>query len=453
MCLMKSDIQRINNVLEREQNMWRHIKNGFKRFFPIPARTHNAQMSAVLESFERAEKVALDTNKKTEKMSREIEKISKKIEWINEKTDKINEKTDKISKRTDWINEKADKVSQKTEWINEKVKALSKIQVGIKRFEKLLPEKKILWNRPVERQFVQSTWGCVADMPDFEQKFLKLIAGLDNESITTIVRIVSRQRKYLNSDEDSLNLFTLDEQSKLRELSDNFYNEIFMISNDLYIYKNYLLPTKHFEANVFYYKHGLSKVKTIERVRGKDIIDAGGFIGDSVLILNELHPERIFSFEAVPENYELLIKTLELNRIRNTVAENVALGAFEGTITMHLAGICSTAFERSDIEFNKHIEAPVITLDSYVKKHDLNVGLIKVDIEGAEMSFLEGAKQTICEQKPILLLSIYHNPQDFFGIKPLIESWNLGYSFYVYKPVLDNTTTETTLIAEIVNPD
>lgn len=51
------------------------------------------------------------------------------------------------------------------------------------------------------------------------------------------------------------------------------------------------------------------------------------------------------------------------------------------------------------------------------------------------MEFLKGAKETICTQKPAMLLSIYHQASDYFGIKPLIESWNLGYTFKIHKGV------------------
>ena len=78
-----------------------------------------------------------------------------------------------------------------------------------------------------------------------------------------------------------------------------------------------------------------------------------------------------------------------------------------------------------------------------------NIGLIKVDLEGAEQRFLKGAEKTIKAQKPLLLISIYHTPSDFFDIKPLIESWNLGYEFTVFNPVDWGILIETMIICEI----
>ena len=80
---------------------------------------------------------------------------------------------------------------------------------------------------------------------------------------------------------------------------------------------------------------------------------------------------------------------------------------------------------------------------------DIEVGLIKVDIEGAEQDFLAGARKTIEKHKPVLLMSIYHNADDFFDIKPIIESWNLGYKFRIHKPVDYSVSREVLLIAEV----
>ena len=78
------------------------------------------------------------------------------------------------------------------------------------------------------------------------------------------------------------------------------------------------------------------------------------------------------------------------------------------------------------------------------------MGLIKVDVEGGEQLLIKGAKNTICSQKPILIISIYHSPEDFFYIKPEIESWNLGYGFTIHKQLNTSIIRETVLIAQIV---
>lgn len=49
-----------------------------------------------------------------------------------------------------------------------------------------------------------------------------------------------------------------------------------------------------------------------------------------------------------------------------------------------------------------------------------------------------------------MLISIYHNAKDFFEIKPMLESWNLGYKFKIFKPIDHTIAVETALFCEII---
>lgn len=48
-----------------------------------------------------------------------------------------------------------------------------------------------------------------------------------------------------------------------------------------------------------------------------------------------------------------------------------------------------------------------------------------------------------------MLISIYHFGSDYFKIKPLIESWNLGYKFKIAKGADGHLTGETVLFCEV----
>ncbi len=317
-------------------------------------------------------------------------------------------------------------------------------------FQFVVGEKE-LWRGTWERDYIKHHWGNVTSQPDFEEKFLNLIKGLDAQSVSIVNQILARQKAILASHKMFLDLYTTDEKQRIREIKENLNDQILQISDDLFAWKNYLLPINHFEASVFYYKHGREAIETLDRVRGKTIMDVGGFIGDSELVFDELAPYKIYTFEASPINFELMKKTLEINGLKNVIAENFALGAEKGECTLSGTGSGTKTVKGKSASGQNEIRVLVMTLDDYVAEHKIeNIALIKVDIEGAEPDFLAGAKKTICAQKPILLLSIYHNAHDFFELKPLIESWNLGYKFKIYKPVFHNVCTETLLIAEIV---
>lgn len=69
------------------------------------------------------------------------------------------------------------------------------------------------------------------------------------------------------------------------------------------------------------------------------------------------------------------------------------------------------------------------TIDTALK--DKKVTFIKMDIEGAELSALHGAEQTILKWKPILAISIYHSNTDMIEIYNYIHELIPNYKFYV----------------------
>ncbi|MDY6894643.1 MAG: FkbM family methyltransferase [Thermotogota bacterium] len=398
-------------------NLWQSTKNFFMRILPPPVYTFNREINRIISRLDQVEKALRQAMSTTET---------------------------NLSQRQDTL------ANTMTNIMDAQKSSGEILSNQIKSIEQLIPNKTILWNNEFERSVVKGNWGDTSKDPDFREKYLKLISGLDPESAEIITRIILRQHKYLNNDAKSLDLFTRAEQEQLRLLKEEFNDQILRIDDDLYAYKNYLLPIHHFESSVFYYKHGLAQVDTLDKVKGKAVVDVGGFIGDSVLVLSELQPKVIYTFEAVPENFALLQKTLRLNHLNNVIAENLALGAENSTTIIHVGGSSSTGIDRPGLKFIEDIQVPVTTLDDYVDEHPMEIGLIKVDIEGGEPAFLAGAKKTICDQKPILLLSIYHNAHDFYELKPLLESWGVGYRFRIHKPVFVSATGETLLLAEVV---
>ena len=68
-----------------------------------------------------------------------------------------------------------------------------------------------------------------------------------------------------------LNIFSFEEQQQIRTLRDHFYSNIICLDDDVFCYKNFLLPIMHFEPCVFYYQHSINKIKNIKSIESKDI--------------------------------------------------------------------------------------------------------------------------------------------------------------------------------------
>jgi hypothetical protein len=88
-------------------------------------------------------------------------------------------------------------------------------------------------------------------------------------------------------------------------------------------------------------------------------------------------------------------------------------------------------------------------IDSFINENNLNLGVIKLDVEGMELWVIKEAIESIKKYKPVLLISIYYTPDDFFHIKPLIEDLNLGYKFFVRKLAPSRMFSETMLIGYV----
>ncbi len=317
-------------------------------------------------------------------------------------------------------------------------------------FRMLLKKNSKLEDKHFEREYYAEFGTCKEDMKDFDEKYEALVSGLDDESKQTVATCLKRVHELKNSKERLLPAFSDAEMKKIKGL-EAFEKEVKREREGCFCYEHYKLPTARFEACVFLDKCGAGDIENTSYIAEKDIIDAGAFIGDSALIFSEMTSGKVYAFEPTKENYDNLVKTVELNNKSNIVPCHFALGDKKGQVEMTNSIVSSTNsyVDKSRMPYTATETVDVITLDDFVKEHGLKVGLIKTDVEGAEQLLLKGAMETIKSQKPTLLISIYHNTSDFYDIKPMLEKLDLGYTFKIRHPAIGTVLMETMLIAEV----
>ncbi len=286
---------------------------------------------------------------------------------------------------------------------------------------------------------------------DLINKYKNLVKNLDNKSINTISKILSRIIIIGENNQNAYDIFTNEEIKLIEKVKQEKLFSIVKLSDNCYAYQQYLLPINHFEASIFYYKHSIEKLSYLNKFKNKDIIDVGAYIGDSAIVLSEYTNNKIYSFEPTDESYNLLLKTIKLNnKLNKIIPIKLALGSnINEELNIYLQG-SGSSINRLLMEHPTTEKIQSTTLDSFVEANNIQVGLIKVDIEGFEQEFLKGAINTIKQQKPTLLISIYHNASDFFNIKTLIEELNLGYIFQVINPIDGTLFGDTLLICEYI---
>jgi FkbM family methyltransferase len=272
-----------------------------------------------------------------------------------------------------------------------------------------------------------------------EEDKKEIIKFIRNRAYAAFLEKIERNKIFDESDFRYQNEYKRME-SKIKKVGKNY---ILQMNG-----KKYILPINYFDPAVFYHKYGTLELPNHikKSLSGKDFIDAGAYTGDSALILNELNPKRIYAFEPIKENILLLKETIKLNNLNNVVIVNKALYSKEGKSSMISLGGSSFISEKSIYEKERIIE--VTTIDRFVDDNSLDVGLIKMDIEGAELEAIKGAKNTIINKKPVLIISLYHTG-DAFDIPKLLKSWVPEYEFRFLNLNRASATAERILLAYV----
>ncbi|WP_170561580.1 FkbM family methyltransferase [Ruegeria atlantica] len=283
---------------------------------------------------------------------------------------------------------------------------------------------------------------------DVEQLYLDLIAGMDDESRRIITRVLKRLRDYSIYKAGTFQL-TREEEDKFRELMDFHYDRILRLSDKWYLYDGkYRLPSADISSTVFYYKHFLTELERPAALKKKAMIDVGAYFGDSVLIMREFTDGEIWAVEPSRENFDLLNETINQNGLKDVRPLNIGLGSKPSEMVVLDRGDQSSLVTATDGQSIERDTISVQTLDSLVDEHGIEVGLIKIDVEGMEFDVLEGARKTILEQKPVLLISIYHNFDQFFKARKWVEELGVEYDFKIRKPLDMSIAVDTNLICE-----
>lgn len=138
--------------------------------------------------------------------------------------------------------------------------------------------------------------------------------------------------------------------------------------------------------------------------KGDIVIDCGAHIGYFTVLASKLVGKegRVIAVEPDLFNRMALKKNIKANNLNNITIIKKGLSNKEGTIGWSVGGIVSQAGK------SKIYKVKTTTFDKLYENLNLNkIDLIKMDIEGAEIKALNGAKNTLKHTKNIAIAS-YH---------------------------------------------
>jgi FkbM family methyltransferase len=155
---------------------------------------------------------------------------------------------------------------------------------------------------------------------------------------------------------------------------------------------------------------------------------------------------QLYAFEPVKSNFERLKTNISLNNLEETVrAYEIALGDDEGEIKISLENknnstTGNAVMVKGEIPvsyFGITSKAHLTKLDTFVKKQNIKkCHLIKIDVEGAEVMFLDGGSSFLSQTRPIIYgeFNNYFLPKfgnSFLDVVNIVSPWS--YRFFEQK--------------------
>jgi FkbM family methyltransferase len=155
---------------------------------------------------------------------------------------------------------------------------------------------------------------------------------------------------------------------------------------------------------------------------GMTVIDVGAHVGIYSLLASAKvgASGKVVAIEPSPANARLLKRHLSVNQCRNVEVIEAAVadklsrvifryrpnatdpGSFANSMAYDISG------ENADVQ--------VMTLDDIC--HHLSPAIIKIDIEGAELLALRGAKQSLLRHRPTVVVAVHPEPMRMLGTTP-----------------------------------
>ena len=170
--------------------------------------------------------------------------------------------------------------------------------------------------------------------------------------------------------------------------------------------------TNNFEAQ--YFDKGI-----VPNIKNITFLDGGGYVGDTLPSIIKNYPDfkKIYMIE--PSLLHINIAKKNFKHIENIDFINCGLGSKEVKIDEN----------EDDNNCNHNFQAQNInTIDNIVST---KIDFIKLDIEGAEQDTIDGAINTIKNDKPILAICIYHKAEDWYKIPQKVLAINSDYEIYL----------------------
>lgn len=196
--------------------------------------------------------------------------------------------------------------------------------------------------------------------------------------------------------------------------------------------EHYVIP----DSSVQYFPDDIDIFSSIDQLR---FIDAGAYTGDTLEVVWQQCNER-----AMPLEYSSCFEpdTINLAALRDRAARLQRANP-DWRIFIYPAAV----WERTEPLIFESGQATSSRVASEWGASDLSQGIaglaiddclynaapnyIKMDVEGAERSAIQGAENTIKRYQPLLAVCLYHRPADLWQLPLMLHEMSPGYRMYL----------------------
>jgi FkbM family methyltransferase len=169
--------------------------------------------------------------------------------------------------------------------------------------------------------------------------------------------------------------------------------------------------------------------------RGMVYVDVGANIGSHAINAARLvgGTGAVYAFEADPDTHRLLAENIRSNGLNNIILTQTCVSDHVGTLSFykHKDSAKSSIVDRGE---KLSATLPSNTLDNLIPD-TTKIDILKVDVEGAELSVLRGSTRIFSSAHPpsVVIIEVFDvrdNTDKSEGIRQILEGY--GYKFYLF---------------------
>ncbi len=307
-------------------------------------------------------------------------------------------------------------------------------------------------------------------MYNIDKKFNNLVSDIESKSLDEIYSFIKGNFDRLKKEDQNWLIWyyqTFDYWGKIDKENDNYeelHNRALSLKNHINEYKKLYSKLGDYRSKrILYgvlnnwYRFDTITIKScrennfrpyfdldiVKCNKNEVVVDLGAYTGDTARDYIESYGidnyKRIYCYEMLLENYMTLIDATI--KFKNIVRKNLAVSDKNEIVYINENSFSNSAGTISN-KGDRKVEA--VKLDDDIEE---KITLLKMDIEGAEKKALIGAKEHIKNDRPKLLISVYHNHEDLYEVPNIINSIDKNYKYYLRYYGTLNFPTEILLIA------